>query len=189
MVKTKKEGQEGIEAKKAKKPPYRPLQNEEREMLFAFYEKWNGNMLAMIRDHDSIFKGYTQVRYYADLYKFESRLVEIRQKRAKEVIASLGDSKILAIQQAIRLITPRQIPMKGKDGSAMTNVDGQPFFIEIDPEAKDVKVAWDIIKVELGEATTVGKMDHTTKGEKISGIEYVLPNAPKSNETKDRTNV
>jgi len=41
-----------------KKPPYKPLNIKERDMLYAIYEKHNGNMSSMVLDKDCIFKGF-----------------------------------------------------------------------------------------------------------------------------------
>ena len=153
-----------------KREPYRPLSVPEKDLLFAMYDKHNGNMLSMTRDRECLFKGYNQIRYYADLYNFEPRLVEIRRKRAKEVLDSLKDSKILAIRQAVQLIETRQIPLKNKQGDLILDADGQPMFYSIGPDHKEIEMAWKIIKTELGEPTTIGKHDHTSKGERIRSL-------------------
>ncbi len=156
--------------KSQKKEPYRPLTVPEKDLLFAMYDKHNGNMLAMTRDRECLFKGYNQIRYYADLYNFEPRLEEIRRKRAKEVLDSLKDSKILAIRQAVQLIETRQIPLKNKQGDLILDADGQPMFYALGPDHKEIEMAWKIIKTELGEPTTIGKHDHTSKGERIRSM-------------------
>lgn len=151
-----------------KKDPYRPLSVPEKDLLFAMYDKHNGNMLAMSRDRDCQFRAHSQIRYYSKLYYFHDRFIEIKRKRAQEVLDSLKDSKILAIQQAVQMIKTRQIPLKNKAGEPILDPDGQPIFYEVDPDHKEIKTAWEIIKTELGEPTTIGKYDHTTKGEKIN---------------------
>jgi hypothetical protein len=140
-----------------KREPYRPISVPEKDLLFAMYDKHNGNMLSMTRDRECLFKGYNQIRYYADLYNFEPRLVEIRRKRAKKTLDSLKDSKILTIQQAIRMVETHQIPLKNKQGEVILDADGQPMFYEVDPNHKEIKTAWEIIKTELGEPTSIAK--------------------------------
>jgi hypothetical protein len=158
-----------------KKPPYRPLNPKERDTLFAYYDKHNGNMLAMTRDVDCQFKSYNQLKYYCNTYFFCERLDEIRLKRATKVIEGLKDSKILAIQRAVGLIETRQVPLKNTKGDVLLDRDGQPIFVEITPDHKEVEAAWKIIKTELGEPTQIGKQDLTTKGEKIQGGVQVTP--------------
>ena len=158
-----------------KKPPYRPLNPKERDTLFAYYDKHNGNMLAMTRDIECPFKAHSQLRYYAKLYFFCERLVEIKRKRAEDVIGSLKDSKVLAIKRAVGLIETRQVPLKNTKGDVLLDRDGQPIFVEIQPDHKEVEAAWKIIKTELGEPTTIGKQDLTSKGERITGGVQVTP--------------
>jgi len=153
-----------------KREPYRPLSVPEKDLLFAMYDKHNGNMMAMSRDHDCQFRADSQIRYYAKLYYFHDRFIEIKRKRAEKVLNSLKDSKILAIQQAIHLIETRQIPLKNKQGDLILDADGQPMFYSISPDHKEIEMAWKIIKTELGEPTTIGKHDHTSKGERIRSL-------------------
>lgn len=158
-----------------KKTPYRALNAKERDTLFAYFEKHNGNMLAMTRDIDCPFKAHSQLRYYAKLYFFCERLDEIKRKRAHEVIDSLKDSKVLAIKRAVGLVEVRQVPLKNAKGDVLLDREGQPIFVEISPDYKEVEAAWKIIKTELGEPTQIGKQDLTTKGEKIQGGVQVTP--------------
>jgi len=157
------------------KPPYRPLNPKERDTLFAYYDKHNGNMLAMTRDHECQFKSYNQLKYYCNTYFFSQRLDEIRLKRAREVIDGLKDSKILAIKRAVGLIETRQVPLKNTKGDVLLDRDGQPIFVELSPDHKEIEVAWKIIKTELGEPTQIGKQDITSKGEKLQGGVQVTP--------------
>lgn len=158
-----------------KKAPYRALNPKERDTLFAYYDKHNGNMLAMTRDIDCQFKSYNQLKYYCALYFFCERLDEIRLKRATDVIAGLKDSKVLAIKRAVGLIETRQLPLKNKAGDILLDRDGQPIFVEITPDHKEIEAAWKIIKTELGEPTQIAKQDITSKGEKITGGVQVTP--------------
>lgn len=158
-----------------KKEPYRALNPKEKDTLFAYYDKHNGNMLAMTRDIDCPFKAHSQLRYYAKLYFFCERLDEIKRKRAEDVINSLKDSKVLAIRRAVGLIETRQVPLKNKVGDLLLDREGQPIFVEIMPDHKEVEAAWKIIKTELGEPTQIAKQDITSKGEKIVGGVQVTP--------------
>ncbi|MCE9628681.1 MAG: hypothetical protein K8Q91_01670 [Candidatus Vogelbacteria bacterium] len=153
-----------------KREPYRPLSIPEKDLLFAFYDKHNGNMIAMSRDRESQFKAYSQIKYYCAFYHFHERYSQIKLERATKLIDSLKDSKILAIQQAIHLIETRQIPLKNKQGDLILDADGQPMFYSLGPDHKEIEMAWKIIKTELGEPTTIGKHDHTSKGERMRGL-------------------
>jgi hypothetical protein len=167
---------------KGQRAPYRALTIPERDLLFAVYEKHSSNMLAMTRDVLCQFKSYAQLKYYCDLYNFYPRYVEIRRKQADAVLAGLKDSKALAIQQAIRMLEPRQVALKDRYGNAITVAD-EPVFETIYPDQKEVKTAWEIIKTEMGEPTTIGKQDITSKGEAITSIKVNVVNGtgPASN--------
>lgn len=128
-------------------------------MLFAFYDKHNGNMTAISRDRDCQFKAYNQIRFYARFYHFDEKFVEIRRKRAEEVVRSLPDAKMEAIQRARDLIQVRQVPIQTKEGTILLDEDGRPIFYEVHPTHKDVKAAWEILKTELGEPTTISKSE------------------------------
>jgi len=141
------------------KPVYRPLTIPERDALFAYYEKHNGNLLAMTRDKDCTFKSWNQLQHYRDLYGFKTKLAESRGRMAEEVMGQLVDSKIMAVRQAVRLIQPRQVPMIMPDGQPFTDADGRPVFMEVYPNHKEIKAAWEIIKTELGEPTTISKAE------------------------------
>ncbi|MBP9701388.1 MAG: hypothetical protein KBD47_00205 [Candidatus Pacebacteria bacterium] len=153
-----------------KREPYRPLSVPEKELLFAMYDKHNGNLMGMIRDRECVYKSRTQLSYYKGLYHFAEHLVHLRTKRNAEVLNSLKDSKILAIQQAIQMIETRQVPLKNKQGDLILDADGQPMFYSVGPDHKEIEMAWKIIKTELGEPTTIGKHDHTSKGERIRSL-------------------
>ena len=152
--------------------PYRPLSRPERDFLFALYDKHGGNMLAMTRDHDCIFRSHRQLSFYCHLYGFQSKLAERRQKRAEEVVAQLGHAKMRTIERAMEMMAPRQVPIvlraNGKE-IPMMDEDGNILFQEIHPSEKEIKTAWEIIKTEMGEPTSVSKTDVTTKGKAISG--------------------
>lgn len=139
--------------------PYRPLSIPERDMLFALYEKHNGNMTALSRDPECKFRAYSMIRYWAGLYHFESRLIEIKRKRAETHLDELNDAKLEALKRARELVAPKLVPLKGPDGNIIVDPDGQPIFISVPPEPKAVETAWRIIKTELGEPTMVTKSE------------------------------
>lgn len=143
----------------AKKPPYRPLNIKERDMLFAFYEKWNGNMSEMVLDPQCPFRSYTQIRYYAKFYHFHEQFVEIRRKKAEEVTRSLQDAKVKAVENAVRLLEPRHRFVFSKTGVQIFDGEGNPLIVEQLPYYKEIKAAWEIIKTELGEPTSISKSE------------------------------
>lgn len=152
-----------------KKPQYKNLNHKERELLFAFYEKWNGNMLAMVRDGRCPLKSRNQIAYYKNLYNFEEQFLQNRANWCKEIMDSLKDSKIEAIQRAIELIKPRQRMLKVPiTGEPLLDKDNQPIFIEDPPSYKEIQAAWEIIKTELGEPTQISKGDITSGGKPIN---------------------
>jgi hypothetical protein len=144
--------------RKGNKPPYRALTIPERDMLFAFYEKWNGSMIAMSRDTECRYKAYSQIKYYAALYHFADQYTRIKTKRAEATIAGLKDSKLLAIDRATEMLRPRQVVLKDSKGNVIL-VDDKPVFDTIYPDQKTVKTAWEIIKTELGEPTNISKAE------------------------------
>jgi hypothetical protein len=155
---------------KGERAPYRALTIPERDMLYAYYEKWNGNMAQMVLDKDILFKSYTQLRYYASFYHFHERIVENRRKKAEEVMKGLQDAKVLAIQQAMRILEAHNVFVFNKTGVQIFDAEGNPLIVERLPYYKEIKAAWEIIKTELGEPTTIGKTDITSKGEAITSI-------------------
>lgn len=146
---------------------YREITEEEQDMLFALYDKHNGNMSNMILDDECIFKGYTQLRHYAKQYDFKGKLVETRRKRAEKVVNSLQDAKIKAIENAQRMLNPHYEFVFNKSGVQQFDKDDNPLIVERLPHFKEIKTAWDIIKTELGEATNIGKNDVTSGGKPI----------------------
>jgi hypothetical protein len=154
---------------KGDKAPYRALTIPERDTLFTYYEKHGSNMLAMTRDSLCQFHSHAQLRYYCDLYNFYPRFVEIRRKQAEEAMAGLQEGKARTIRRALEMIEPRQVPIRNKEGFVVL-VDGLPSFETVYPDSKTLKIAWEIIKAELGEPTMVSKSDITSKGQAISSI-------------------
>lgn len=163
---------------------YRALNVRERDMLFAIYEKWNGNLSEMILDKDCIFKAYSQIHYYSKLYYFKERLIEKKRENAERTMSMLKDAKHLAIQNAIRLLEKRHRLVFNRYGVQLFDTEGNPLIVEQLPYYKEIKAAWEIIKTELGEATAIAKQDVTSGGKPIQGNTIVFKsfkeNAPSS---------
>jgi hypothetical protein len=142
---------------------YRDLSEAEQDMLLAQYDKHNGIISSLIRDEECLFHGKNQVAYYVDKYGFVGELARIREQRAKEVVAGLHDSKILAIRRAQELISPRHRVLMTKGGVEIFDEDGNPMVIEMYPHYKEIVAAWEIIKTELGEPTSISKSNLDAK--------------------------
>ena len=148
-----------------KKPTFRNLDIKERDTLYAYYDKHNANVLAMIRDRDCKFRSKNQIYYYRDLYNFHEQFIQNRDKKAKEMLESLRDSKVLAVRRAVELLEEKQLFIKGKDRNYILDVEGLPMIEQINPDHKEIETAWKIIKTELGEPTTIQKQETKHSGE------------------------
>src|SRR6185369_4350055 len=164
-----------------KKPIYRPLSVIERDILYALYDKWNGRMSQMLLDPDCLFKAYTQIHYYCTFYHFKEQFLANRKKRALEVQEKLQDAKMLAIENAMRILESHNVFVRNKFGIQLFDSEGKPLIIEQLPYYKEIKTAWEIIKTELGEPTTIGKNDITSGGKPLNEIKIVFEefNEPK----------
>jgi len=140
---------------------YRELSEMEQDMFVAFLDKHNNNMYQMVLDKDFLFKSYPQVHFYCTKYELKNKLVSIRTKRAKEVIELLQDSKIRAIENAQRLLSPQHKFVYTKTGMQLFDKEGNPLIVENLPYYKEIKTAWDIIKAELGEPTNISSSKST----------------------------
>lgn len=158
------------QSRRGRKATYRALTIPERDLLYALYEKHHANMHALFLDPECLFRSYATIRYYAKLYHFYDRYIHNRQKKADEVLAQLKDAKIVAIENAIRMLKPHFDFVRTKTGTQVFDKDGQPVIVERHPYYKELKAAWEIIKTEMGEPTTIGKTDITSKGEAVSSI-------------------
>jgi hypothetical protein len=139
--------------KKPKAPVYRKLSVKEQDMLLAIFDKHSGNISSMLLDENCIFKSWNQLAHYRDLYGFKDKLAEIRGERAKRVMANLEDSKIKALQIAQKFLDPQYQIVRNKLGVEVYDAEGVPIIVEKLPYYKEIKVAWEIIKAELGEPT------------------------------------
>lgn len=136
------------------KPEYRDLSEDEQELLFTLYDKHGGNLSALSRDEESIFHSRPQLFHYEKKYGWEDKLVQVRTDRAKEVIGKLGEAKIRAIQRAMELLETRERSVILKTGAVVN--------VEMDPMYKEIVAAWEIIKTELGEPTSITKSENKT---------------------------
>jgi len=142
------------ENKEPYKAEYRDLEQDEIELLFILYDKHGGVITQLSKDEESLFHSQAQLYYYEKRYGFQERLVEIRRKRAEQIMASLGEAKIRAIQRAIELLETKERTIVTKKGEVLN--------IEMDPMYKEIVAAWEIIKTELGEPTSITKSENRT---------------------------
>lgn len=155
--------------RKGRKATYRALTIPERDLLYALYEKHHSNMTALFLDEECLFKSYATIRYYAKLYHFYDRYIANRQKKADEVLSKLSDAKLQAIENAMRMLKPHFDFVHTKTGIQLFDHEGKPIIIERHPYYKEVKAAWEIIKTELGEPTTISKAEvHNPEDAKIA---------------------
>jgi hypothetical protein len=152
---------------KPKLPQYREVSPEEVEMLFAFYEKYGGNINQMALDKDIPFKSYNQLHHYCRKHEFKGKLVEVRLKRAKFVVENLHNAKNRAVERAMQLLESYNVFVYNKFGTQVFDKEGNPLIIEKLPYYKEIKAAWEIIKAELGEPTSIGKTDITSDGKPL----------------------
>jgi predicted nucleic-acid-binding protein len=146
----------------------RDLVEDEVDAVFALYDKYNGNINQMILDKDSLFKSYGQNHYYVHKYNFKERLAKTRRERIERVADSLQDAKAMAVENAIRILKARNVFVYNKFGGQVFDKDGNPLIVENLPYYKEIKTAWEIIKTELGEATSIGKNDITSGGQPLA---------------------
>ena len=145
---------------------YRELNQGEQDALFGLYDKHNGNVSAMSDDSDCQFKNRNQVAYYRDRYSFSSKLSQIVAQRAEEFKklwqGKLDDGKKKAIEKALELLENEETETITKEGEIKTRVR-KPSYIEI-------RTAWEIIKTELGEPTSVSKNENSNTNDDVEEI-------------------
>jgi len=149
-------------------PKYRVLNIKERDLLYALYEKWNGRVYQIILDKDCQWKSWSQVAFYCSYYHFKDQLIVNKTKKNQEILDRLQDAKMKSIEGAIDLLERRNVFVRNKNGVQLFDKEGKPLIVEQLPFYKEIKTAWEIIKVELGEPTTISKGDITSGGEKIT---------------------
>lgn len=154
----------------------RELNKEEEEALFALYCKHNGNHSAMSRDPDCGFHNVV-IGDFAKKYSFKERMLkkvkEEAERIAKEWNETLKKGKMKAIEKAIKLLSPSLKIIKVGRGE---NAESKKIYIQ--PDAKDIKVAYEILKTELGEPTTISKNTNIDENpevkETIDGIRQLI---------------
>ena len=136
---------------------WRDLEPLEQDLLFSFYEKYFGNILELSQDEESPFHGRPQITYYVQKYDFKNKLLQIRTERNKEITEQLQHAKMEAVENAIRILRRHHEFVFSKTGVQVMDKEGNPLIIERLPYYKEIKAAWEILKVELGEPTTISK--------------------------------
>ena len=169
------------------KTPYRNLEDVEVHTLFSFYDKHNGNVLEMTKDKDIPFKAKSQIYYYRDLYDFITKLSKIKTERAeqfkKEWSKRLKEGKMKAIEKAIELL----------DKKTYNRVDKNNDIVEITsyPDGRDIKTAYEILKVELGEPTTISRNTNIEENDEvkqtIEGVKQLIKEGQKKDEPQTDT--
>ena len=167
---------------------YRSLNIKERDFLYALYEYWGGNISQMVLDSTCLFKSYVQLHHYCKLYHFKDRFISNRLKKAEEINEKLQDAKVKAVENAMRILEVHNIFVYKKDGTQVFDGDGAPLIVERLPFYQEIKTAWEIIKTELGEPTTISKGDLTSGGKPITGdIKLIIEDF--SDESKNKQNI
>ena len=135
--------------------PYRNLNEGEVDELVALYDIHHGRIATMCQDTRCQFKSRTQMTYYCKLYNFKGRLEQFRtdfiNKHLSEKNDLLKKGKGRALQCALNLLETRPIDIHNKDGEMLT--------VMKEPTAKEIEIAWKIIKTELGEPINIPKPD------------------------------
>ena len=160
-------------------PKFRSLEEEEEEMMFALFDKHGGNLLALSKDPESLFKYRTQIRYYRDLYGWASKLTQIRSQRAQDIISSLEHAKIRAIQRAMELLETRTVEVLSF--GSIVNIKKEPSF-------KEIQTAWEIIKTEMGEPTSISKTENNNNNREIKEVEIIIHKNESSTRAKQIEN-
>jgi hypothetical protein len=124
-------------------------------MMFIIFDKHNGNLAAVSRDPESLFHSREQLRYYRDMFNWDTRLVQTRAQRSKDVIENLAYAKVRAIERAMELLESKQVDVVTKVGVVTVTKD---------PMYKEIQAAWEIIKTELGEPTSITKSETKLEG-------------------------
>ena len=167
----------------------RDLTEIEQEALFALYCKHNGNHSAMSRDPDCSFHNVV-IGDFAKKYNFKEKMLNKVKEEAesfnKEWNETLKKGKYKAIEKAIKLLSPAIRVIKvGKGENAVDKV------IHIQPEAKEIKIAYEIIKTELGEPTTISKNTNIDENpevkETIENIKNLITKGQEENDTNNNT--
>jgi hypothetical protein len=131
---------------------YRELKEHEIDKLVMVYERNNCNILQTTKDKECLFKGRPQLTYYRDYYNFDTRINKLRKKLINHYIKNSTDilmkAKLRAIKRAMDLLEDRIF-------EKVSLITGDTYKIKVPPSNKDIKIAYEIIKTELGEPINV----------------------------------
>jgi len=174
------------ENKVEKSKARRDLNKNEQEALFSLYCKHNGKYSATSRDPDCKFH-YIIVSEYAKKYDFEDRRLKKVKLEAeqfkKDWSKKLKEGKMKAIEKAIELL----------DTKTYNRVDKNNDIVEITsyPDGRDIKTAYEILKVELGEPTTISRNTNIEENDEvkqtIEGVKQLIKEGQKKDEPQTDT--
>lgn len=153
----------GQKRKTGTKYPFKNLKKTEIDMLVIMYDKHNGNLSSLHRDSNNQFGSLPKLSYYKKLYNLDAKLNEFREDLMERYTENkaliLGRAKNLVIMQALKMATTKEVTFYDKKKSEM-------ITMEMDPNAKELDVAYKIIKTELGEPSSITKQENINKEEK-----------------------
>jgi len=166
------ENQPEKEDSESSSPAYRELSTEEQKIMFGLYDKHSGNLTALSNDPESLFHSRPQLVHYKYRYGWRNTFERIRTQRVfefrKKMRKKLEDAKLDALMQAIKLLSPREIEIVLK-GGVLASIEQEPHY-------KEIKTAWEIIKTELGEPTTISKNENTNINDAVEAESKKLNN-------------
>ena len=174
------------ENKVEKSKARRDLNKNEQEALFSLYCKHNGNCSAVGRDENNKYHRNI-VLEYAKRYGFENiRLKKVAKEAEqfkKDWNKKLKEGKMKAIEKAIELL----------DKKTYNRVDKNNDIVEITsyPDGRDIKTAYEILKVELGEPTTISRNTNIEENDEvkqtIEGVKQLIKEGQKKDEPQTDT--
>lgn len=145
--------------------PYRNLTEQEIEMLVALLYKHRGSLEAVRNDPDSPVKGNSNIYYYKRKYSLLERLGEYRRQIVEKFKAEsaniLAEAKVKALQRAMELLEDREIEIS--KGDLIIKYTKKPDY-------KEIQCAWEIIKNELGETTTIIPAELTDQTNRLNDL-------------------
>lgn len=167
---------------------YRELTLIEQKILFALYDKHNGNLSAMADDPESLFHSRQQLIHYKHKYGWRNTFERVRATRVinfgKKLRQKLEAAKMAALMEAIKLLSPREMEIALKPGVVAS--------IMHEPHYKEIKTAWEIIKTELGEPTSIAKSENVNRNDdvdkQISELNQILNDAKTAASTTSESN-
>ena len=140
------------DTKKWERERFRELTEDEQDLMYNLFCLHFGNCSMVGRSKESIVKGKDCISYWAKLYDWDDRMRTETDKRVQElkkaINAKLVEGKQRAISRALWLLEERQ-------EEKVTSETGKKYKVKIVPSNKDIKTAYDIIKTELGEPSSV----------------------------------